>query len=257
MFELLNLTANHSMNRVGWAFLKCISASGSSHIQSTSRLQLYQYPNTLLKVLTNKQQQQPTHNNDLAQVGSELNHVYQRRLGTKPLPCTIHISIKPHEPPPTRNITFPDRPTQFNQNEVGRHTLQQMLDSALVPMTAQDSQQDLELKKQEMNKIKQLEKRRRRVSRVNHEKCLIPNKLLCRLDLARGCLCVKFSHCGRFLACACKNVIKVFDVWSQQDDAIHVFEGHIDLIYDLCWGADDQFIASASSDGTARINYTK
>jgi WD40 repeat protein len=58
------------------------------------------------------------------------------------------------------------------------------------------------------------------------------------------------------------TVIKIFDVTKTEDtkdskkdkdDPIIIVRGHHDLIHDLNWSPDDNFLVSASADGLAKV----
>lgn len=51
-----------------------------------------------------------------------------------------------------------------------------------------------------------------------------------------------------------KTIIKIFDVEDQKTNQPKVvLRGHIDLIHDLSWSQNDQFLVSASADGSAKV----
>lgn len=50
-----------------------------------------------------------------------------------------------------------------------------------------------------------------------------------------------------------KFPLNVFEISSGK--CVRSFSGHHDLIYDLCWSADETYLLSASSDGTAKVWY--
>eukprot|EP01137_Pigoraptor_chileana_P003156 Opistho-2@42951 len=86
--------------------------------------------------------------------------------------------------------------------------------------------------------------------------CRAPNRGLARLETARkGCFAIRYSNDGRLIAAACADdhdfPIRVFDAATGRP--IIAFNGHRDLVYDLCWSPNDSHLLSASSDGTARV----
>ncbi|XP_017595145.1 PREDICTED: jouberin isoform X2 [Corvus brachyrhynchos] len=102
----------------------------------------------------------------------------------------------------------------------------------------------------------------RRRSHLNGQDCLdsqacrIPNKHLFSLrggDM--GCFCIRFSHDGRTLAAACAGrngyPIALYEIPSGQ--LLREFYGHLNIVYDLCWSKDNQYLLTASSDGTVRM----
>uniref|UniRef100_A0A8D2MRW1 Jouberin n=1 Tax=Zonotrichia albicollis TaxID=44394 RepID=A0A8D2MRW1_ZONAL len=93
-------------------------------------------------------------------------------------------------------------------------------------------------------------------SRLPGQACRIPNKALFSLragDL--GCFCIRFSHDGRTLAAACAGrngyPIALYEIPSGQ--FLREFYGHLNIVYDLCWSKDNQYLLTASSDGTVRM----
>ncbi|MGH0140565.1 UNVERIFIED_CONTAM: hypothetical protein FKN15_030492 [Acipenser sinensis] len=86
--------------------------------------------------------------------------------------------------------------------------------------------------------------------------CRIPNKPLLSFRGGQvGCFCVSFSNDGKTLACACADKdgypIVVYEIPSGK--VLGTFNGHLNIVYDLCWSRDDKNLLSASSDGTVRI----
>ena len=90
----------------------------------------------------------------------------------------------------------------------------------------------------------------------------MPNKRLFKFETtALGALRIKFSNKGRYIAAACtlgtkpsRTVIKIFDVENLESaEEQIVLKGHHDLVHDLQWSADDNFLLSASADGTAKM----
>jgi jouberin len=90
----------------------------------------------------------------------------------------------------------------------------------------------------------------------------LPTKRLYKYDTSElGCFRIKFSNSGRYLAAACtisqkpsKTVIKIFDIeMTEKSEEQIVLKGHHDLIHDLHWSYDDNFLLSASADGSAKI----
>ncbi len=61
---------------------------------------------------------------------------------------------------------------------------------------------------------------------------------------------------GKYLAVACtmqksETIIKIFNV--EVGVIKIVLRGHRDLIHDLSWSADDNYLVSASADGSAKV----
>jgi len=94
-------------------------------------------------------------------------------------------------------------------------------------------------------------------ARSPHEPCLLPNKLLHRLNAgALGATAVRFSNSGKQLAVAC-CADKVFTVRIYDPETGQLcFElrpAHFSVIYEVRWSDDDRHLISASGDGTCHI----
>ena len=69
---------------------------------------------------------------------------------------------------------------------------------------------------------------------------------------------IEFSNRGKYLAIACtmaqtsKTIIKIVDVETGGTPKV-VLRGHHDLIHDLNWSQNDNFLVSASADGSAKV----
>ena len=102
---------------------------------------------------------------------------------------------------------------------------------------------------------KQLLKRWERLSGFPSE---LPDTKLWKFDTEPlGALKLQFSHSGKLLAVACttqhasKTLIKIFDV--ENGELRVILRGHHDLIHDLQWSLNDDFLLSASADCSLKI----
>lgn len=86
-------------------------------------------------------------------------------------------------------------------------------------------------------------------SRLHGQSCKIPNSKISTLHPdPKGCLAVKFSYSGIFLACGTSNDVFIYAI----DGVIEKkLIGHQGLIYTLSWSIDDGLLLSASADCTA------
>ena len=81
---------------------------------------------------------------------------------------------------------------------------------------------------------------------------------LWKFDTAKqGALRIEFSNMGKWLAIACtmennKTIIKIVDVEMGGTEKV-VLRGHHDLIHDLHWSQNDEYLVSASADGSAKV----
>lgn len=67
---------------------------------------------------------------------------------------------------------------------------------------------------------------------------------------------VAFSNKGRYLAMACtmtqsQTIIKIADMESGK--FVVILRGHHDLIHDLHFNSDDNFLVSGSADGSCKV----
>ncbi|EMP37401.1 Jouberin [Chelonia mydas] len=92
--------------------------------------------------------------------------------------------------------------------------------------------------------------------RLPGQACRIPNKHLFSLRAGdMGCFCIRFSQDGKTLAAACAGrdgyPIILYEIPSGQ--YLREFYGHLNIVYDLCWSKDNEYLLTASSDGTVRM----
>lgn len=86
---------------------------------------------------------------------------------------------------------------------------------------------------------------------------MLPNKRVWKFDTEQqGAYRIEFSTKGKYLAFACtmassKTVIKIADV--EIGEVKIVLRGHHDMIHDLSWSEDDNYLVSASADGSAKV----
>ncbi|XP_039385175.1 jouberin isoform X3 [Mauremys reevesii] len=93
-------------------------------------------------------------------------------------------------------------------------------------------------------------------TRLPGQACRIPNKHLFSLRAGdMGCFCIRFSQDGKTLAAACAGrdgyPIILYEIPSGQ--YLREFYGHLNIVYDLCWSKYDEYLLTASSDGTVRM----
>lgn len=91
------------------------------------------------------------------------------------------------------------------------------------------------------------------------QESMLPDLRVFKLDTDKqGALKLEFSNKGRFLAVACTmqsswTIVKIFDIESENADLKVVTSGHHDLIHDMHWSSDDNFLVTASGDGSAKV----
>lgn len=87
----------------------------------------------------------------------------------------------------------------------------------------------------------------------------LPNQLEMKFDSEnQGVFKLKFSNAGKYLAVACtlennKTIVKIFDCEKEKDHLQIILRGHNDLIHDICWSKNDNFLVTASADGSVRV----
>ena len=92
---------------------------------------------------------------------------------------------------------------------------------------------------------------------------LLPNQRVFKFDTDKqGALKLEFSNKGQYLAVACTmqnteqsswTIVKIFDVESDSGALKVILSGHHDLIHDMHWSQDDNYMVTASGDGSAKV----
>ncbi|NXM37487.1 AHI1 protein, partial [Gymnorhina tibicen] len=204
--------------KICWAFLKLVGANGVLNVGGKLRLQLY-YPPSRTK----------SHSNAV--------EVYDwwAKCPRNRYPSTLYVTVK--------GLKLPDHvgPSFHSMAAVQ----QEQTNTALSDLQREGSEPSSEEKKEPF-----------KWSRLPGQACRIPNKHLLSLrggDM--GCFCIRFSHDGRTLAAACAGrngyPIALYEIPSGQ--FLREFYGHLNIVYDLCWSKDNQYLLTASSDGTVRM----
>ncbi|KAJ3261547.1 Jouberin [Boothiomyces macroporosus] len=225
LFEILDyLDSVKHMSRVCWAFLKIVGEEANT--EKELRLQLYKYPFSLSTI-----QDFP------------VPYVYQcYKKQWHRYPSTFYIQIDYHDPIYERKTTNPELPLD---REIGSVTIQELLKT--------DSVVKKESPYMSMMALNGISKQwKRNENEINS----LPNKLLYRIETgSRGSFSCAFSNMGIFLAVGCVNTnsfpIKIYEL--ETGKRMATLEGHLDLVYQLCWSQDDSELISASSDGSVRV----
>ena len=60
------------------------------------------------------------------------------------------------------------------------------------------------------------------------------------------------------MAAACtlvtnKTIVKIYDIEAEANHLDLILSGHNDLIHDICWSWDDNYLITASADGTCKL----
>ncbi|XP_061551819.1 jouberin isoform X2 [Phycodurus eques] len=208
--------------KIAWAFLKPVGANGVLNTGSKIRLQLY-CPPTWAK-------RQP-HTIEVVE--------WWRHYSRVKYASTLYVTVKGIKLP--QHVDPSMRSMMALQEERGSTSYSELQDGA----TKRTSTPHGEEKSPPALKW----------SRLPGQVCRIPNKpMLAFRGGQMGCLTVLFSHAGTLLAAACADrdlfPVVVFEIPSGKPLA--AFSGHLKIVYELCWSADDRRLLSVSSDGTVR-----
>ncbi|XP_075059283.1 jouberin isoform X2 [Mixophyes fleayi] len=203
--------------KIAWAFLKLVGANEVLNVDKKLRLQLY-YPPTRARVAS-----------------STSVYEWWLKYPRNHYPSTLYVTIK--------GLKLPDN-VNLNSNN-GLH-----LGSANT-----DLQNDDALKDSNSSELKQT-REHFQWTRLPGQACRIPNRHFLSLQAGQmGCFSVCFSHDGRTLtaACADKDGYPVFLYEIPSGHFLRELYGHLNVVYDLCWSKDDEYLLSASSDCTVRL----
>ncbi|KAK4825282.1 hypothetical protein QYF61_026083 [Mycteria americana] len=207
--------------KICWGFLKLVGANGIRNIDGKLRLQLY-YPPPRTKSHSNIE-------------------VYDwwAKCPRNRYPSTLYVTV--------RGIKLPDHVAPSFRSMIA---VQQEQSSATLCELQRDRS------KKSCEPFPEQKKEPFKWTRLPGQVCRIPNKHLFSLrggDM--GCFCIRFSHDGKTLAAACAGrngyPIVLYEIPSGQ--FLREFYGHLNIVYDLCWSKDNQYLLTASSDGTVRM----
>ncbi|NWH57786.1 AHI1 protein, partial [Geococcyx californianus] len=215
-------TQGSGFRKICWAFLKLVGANGVLNVDGKVRLQLY-YPPPRTKL-----------HSDVVEI-----YDWWTKCPRNRYPSTLYVTV--------RGIKLPDHVAPSFRSMVA--VQQEQSRSTLDELQREGSKKPCEAFPEE-------KKEPFRWTRLPGQACRIPNKHLFSLrggDM--GCFCIRFSHDGKILAAACagKNgyPIVLYEIPSGQ--FLREFYGHLNIVYDLCWSRDNQYLLTASSDGTVRM----
>uniref|UniRef100_A0A8B9LT71 Jouberin n=1 Tax=Astyanax mexicanus TaxID=7994 RepID=A0A8B9LT71_ASTMX len=208
--------------KIAWAFLKLVGTNGVLNIDSKLRLQLYSPPTRAKKV-------------------PQTVEVFQwwSKFPRNRYASTLYVTVKGLKLP--EHVDPGIRSMMALQQERGSTSYSELH----TDLAQKTSTQLLEGKAEVIT-----------WSRLPGQVCRIPNKLMLSFRGGQmGCFILRFSHDGRALAAACADrdafPIVVYEIPSGK--ALASFNGHLSIVYDLCWTRDDRCLLSASSDGTVRV----
>ncbi|XDV42804.1 hypothetical protein PO909_011402 [Leuciscus waleckii] len=208
--------------KIAWAFLKLVGTNGVLNVDTKLRLQLYCPPPRAKKL-------------------PQTVEVFQwwSKFPRNKYSSTLFVTVKGLKPP--EHVDPSIRSMMALQQERGSTSYSELN----TEMTNKTSTQILESKSQTM-----------KWSRMPGQVCRIPNKPMQSFRGGQmGCFTLRFSHDGRALAAACADrdsfPIIIYDIPSGK--VLASFNGHLSVVYDLCWSRDDKDLLTASSDGTVRM----
>uniref|UniRef100_A0AAV2JA48 SH3 domain-containing protein n=1 Tax=Knipowitschia caucasica TaxID=637954 RepID=A0AAV2JA48_KNICA len=208
--------------KIAWAFLKLVGTNGVLNVDSKLRLQLFYPP---LRAKTQPKTIEVVE--------------WWRKYSKHKYPSTLYVTVKGIKLP--EHVDPCMRSMMALQEERGSTTYSELQKEVSerkgVPQAPDDKPHVY------------------RWSRLPGQVCRIPNKtMLCFRGGQMGCFTVTFSNAGTVLAAACADrdafPVVVYEIPSGR--VLAAFNGHLKIVYDLCWSRDDRRLLSASSDGTVR-----
>ncbi|NXP43574.1 AHI1 protein, partial [Heliornis fulica] len=208
--------------KICWAFLKLVGANGVRNIDGKLRLQLY-YPPPRTKPHSN-----------VVEI-----YNWWTKCPRNCYPSTLYVTV--------RGVKLPDRVAPSFHSMVA---VQQEESSTTL------CERQREGSKKSCESLPEEKKEQFKWTRLPGQACRIPNKHLFSLrGGSMGCFCIRFSHDGKILAAACAGrngyPVVLYEIPSGQ--LLREFYGHLNIVYDLCWSKDNQYLLTASSDGTVRM----
>uniref|UniRef100_A0A673K0A5 Jouberin n=1 Tax=Sinocyclocheilus rhinocerous TaxID=307959 RepID=A0A673K0A5_9TELE len=208
--------------KIAWAFLKLVGTNGVLNVDTKLRLQLYCPPPRAKKL-------------------PQTVEVFQwwSKFPRNKYASTLYVTVKGLKPP--EHVDPSIRSMMALQQERSSTSYSELN----TEMTNKTSTQILESKSEII-----------KWSRIPGQVCRIPNKPMHSFRGGQmGCFTLGFSHDGRALAAACADrdafPIIIYDIPSGK--VLASFNGHLSVVYDLCWSRDDNGLLTASSDGTVRV----
>ncbi|XP_042598944.1 jouberin-like isoform X2 [Cyprinus carpio] len=208
--------------KIAWAFLKLVGTNGVLNVDTKLRLQLYCPPPRAKKL-------------------PQTVEVFQwwSKFPRNKYASTLYVTVKGLKPP--EHVDPGIRSMMALQQERGSTSYSELN----TEMTNKTSTQIQESKSEII-----------KWSRIPGQVCRIPNKPMHSFRGGQmGCFTLRFSHDGRALAAACADrdafPIIIYEIPSGK--VLASFNGHLSVVYDLCWSRDDNGLLTASSDGTVRV----
>uniref|UniRef100_A0A8C6V505 Abelson helper integration site 1 n=1 Tax=Neogobius melanostomus TaxID=47308 RepID=A0A8C6V505_9GOBI len=212
---------DRGFRKIAWAFLKLVGTNSVFNIDSKLRLQLFCPP------MRAKRQPKTI---DVVE--------WWRKYPRHKYPSTLYVTVKGIKLP--EHVDPCMRSMMALQEERGSTTYSELQNE----VTRKSVSQAVDVKPPIF-----------RWSRLPGQVCRIPNRPMLTFRGGKmGCFTVLFSNVGTILAAACADrdafPVVVYEIPSGK--VLAAFNGHLKIVYDLCWSRDDTRLLSASSDGTVR-----
>ncbi|XP_051503141.1 jouberin [Myxocyprinus asiaticus] len=208
--------------KIAWAFLKLLGTNGVLNIDTKLRLQLYCPPPRAKKL-------------------PQTVEVFQwwSKFPRNKYSSTLYITVKGLKPP--EHVDPCIRSMMALQQERGSTSYSEL---------------NTEMSNKSSTQIRESKSETMKWSRMPGQVCRIPNKPMHSFRGGQmGCFTLRFSHDGWALAAACADrdafPIIIYEIPSGK--VLVSFNGHLSVVYDLCWSKDDKGLLTASSDGTVRV----
>ncbi|KAJ8353196.1 hypothetical protein SKAU_G00207630 [Synaphobranchus kaupii] len=220
-----NVEVDHherGFRKIAWAFLKLVGTNGVLNMDSRLRLQLYCPPPRARKVL---------HTVEVVE--------WWRRFPRNRYASTLYVTVKGLKPPEQVDPSI--RSMMALQQERSSTSYSELQSELVRKSDGQPADSKAPVLKW---------------SRAPGQVCRIPNKSMLSFRGGQmGCFTVRFSPDGRALAAACADrdafPVIVYEIPSGK--VLSAFNGHLSIVYDLCWSRGSNSLLSASSDGTVRM----
>ena len=223
-FELIDmevLPKEKTFHPIAWAFLRPKPESDIENIDRICRLQLHQYPKKFDTTIRDGKVPVAT--------------LLEKR---KKIPSVLVIEIKNANW--VQAYDFSSRPTAYYQREIVNEDIESLL----------QERKETTVEERSMPTTKKI--------RPANKNCLVPRLLAAQIPVdSYGAYTLSFNKNGDLLVAALKTrsgfSIKFFSVNDFSKGLADINDAHRDVIYELSFSEDDQFLMSASGDRDVKI----
>lgn len=229
-FELIDCTPQkkkEGFHAVAWGFLKLNYPNKKlSVVDKTSVLQLFKYPSDF--------------NTKLVDYSVP---VFQLLQDKKAINSRLTVVLSKRDK--LEVVDVDKRPLNVFQKEVGSKSAIDLLDTDIL-----EQSDDL------------LKRENESASKLYYRKCMIPKTLKSQIQPGEnGALCLRYNHRGSILAAAIQ-VDEHYDIqfYGKRNDKDNTnislltsFTAHLNLIHEISFSSDDQYLLTVSADGMAKI----